>query len=155
MHDEQLRQLIDTAIQREDEAIAFYRDLGELINEPGAKDAMAWIADEERKHKDFLVKYRDGKRDIDHSKVNTITLYKIAEHQAEPEIEVDMKSADVFLVAAHREKRSCEFYQALAAIHYEGEIQAVLLKMVEEELKHKEKMEYLYANAAFPQTDGG
>jgi hypothetical protein len=24
-----------------------------------------------------------------------------------------------------------------------------------EELRHKEKVEYLYCNAAFPQTDGG
>jgi hypothetical protein len=27
--------------------------------------------------------------------------------------------------------------------------------MANEELKHKEKMEYLYANTAFPQTAGG
>jgi len=27
--------------------------------------------------------------------------------------------------------------------------------MANEELKHKEKMEYLYANTAFPQTSGG
>jgi hypothetical protein len=28
-------------------------------------------------------------------------------------------------------------------------------RMANEELKHKEKVEYLYSNAAFPQTDGG
>lgn len=155
MYDEQMRQLIDTAILRETEAIAFYTDLADLVNDAGARETMEWIAGEERKHKAFLEGYRDGEREIDAAKVNTITLYKIAEHQAEPEIDVDMKSADVFLVAAHREKRSCEFYRSLAAIHYEGDIKTIMLKMVEEELKHKEKMEYLYANAAFPQTDGG
>ncbi len=31
----------------------------------------------------------------------------------------------------------------------------MLLKMANEEMKHKEKVEYLYANTAFPQTQGG
>jgi hypothetical protein len=40
-------------------------------------------------------------------------------------------------------------------MHGDGELKTVLLKMANEELKHKEKMEYLYANTAFPQTSGG
>jgi hypothetical protein len=31
----------------------------------------------------------------------------------------------------------------------------MLLKMANQEIKHKEKVEYLYANTAFVQTDGG
>ena len=37
----------------------------------------------------------------------------------------------------------------------DGKAKEMLLKMANEELKHKEKMEYLYANTAFPQTAGG
>jgi rubrerythrin len=66
-----------------------------------------------------------------------------------------MSSADVFLVAAHRERRSHKFYTELANLHPAGEAKTMLLKMANEELKHKEKMEYLYSNAAFPQTSGG
>ena len=51
--------------------------------------------------------------------------------------------------------RSHEFYTELAGLHGDGEVKDLLLKMANEELKHKEKMEYLYANTAFPQTDGG
>jgi hypothetical protein len=40
-------------------------------------------------------------------------------------------------------------YDAGDAVH------DMLHKIANEELKHKEKMEYLYANTAFPQTDGG
>jgi rubrerythrin len=43
----------------------------------------------------------------------------------------------------------------LAHLHAEGDPREMLLKMANEELKHKEKMEYLYANTAFPQTSGG
>ena len=47
------------------------------------------------------------------------------------------------------------FYQSLAQAHPEGEIKEMLLKMAQEEKKHKEKVEYLYSNASFPQTAGG
>ena len=66
-----------------------------------------------------------------------------------------MKSTDVFLVAAHRELDSYNFYTGLAGLHPEGELKRIFLRIANEELKHKEKVEYLYANAAFPQTDGG
>ncbi|MBW2011836.1 MAG: hypothetical protein JRI32_09435 [Deltaproteobacteria bacterium] len=81
--------------------------------------------------------------------------YKIAEYQEEPEITKDMRSEDVFLVASHREARAHRFYSELAQLHPKGETREMLLKMANEELKHKEKMEYLYANTAFPQTAGG
>jgi rubrerythrin len=40
-------------------------------------------------------------------------------------------------------------------MHPEGELKNLFLKFANEELKHKEKVEYLYCNAAFPQTAGG
>ena len=40
-------------------------------------------------------------------------------------------------------------------MHSDSNLKEMLLKMANEELKHKEKMEYLYANTAFPQTAGG
>ena len=40
-------------------------------------------------------------------------------------------------------------------MHPEGDIRNMLLQMANEELKHKEKVEYLYANTAFVQTAGG
>jgi rubrerythrin len=58
-------------------------------------------------------------------------------------------------VAAHREARSHQFYAELANQHPAGEVRDMLLKMANEELKHKEKMEYLYTNTTFPQTSGG
>ncbi len=87
--------------------------------------------------------------------MSTVVDYKIAEHLEAPEPRSGMENKDVYLLAAHREKNAHEFYLSLAAIHSKGKAKNMLLKMAEEELKHKEKMEYLYSNAAFPQTDGG
>ncbi|MBU0699002.1 MAG: hypothetical protein ABIK98_09290 [Pseudomonadota bacterium] len=52
-------------------------------------------------------------------------------------------------------KNTYNFYTELAGLHPGGETKKMLLKIANEELKHKEKMEYLYANTAFPQTAGG
>ena len=72
-----------------------------------------------------------------------------------PHVKYNMDSKDVYLVAAERELNSYNFYKGLAAIHPDGEIKDMLMKMAAEEMKHKEKVEYLYANTAFVQTDGG
>jgi rubrerythrin len=155
MKENRLFEIIATAIQREEAAYAFYMDLSGKVSDKSATETIEWIADEEKKHKEFLVSYRDGGYASDALQLKEVSLYKIAEHQQEPEIEAGMRVEDVFLVASHREARSHQFYTELANLHPEGEIKAVLLKMANEELKHKEKMEYLYANTAFPQTDGG
>lgn len=155
MADPRLMELIDTAIKREEEAFHFYMDILGKIKEDHLKETLEGIAEEEKKHKAFLVKYRDENWSPKDLKMNDVTYYKIAEYQEEPEVKNDMKSEDVYLVASHRELRSHKFYKELAELHSNIEVRELLLKMANEELKHKEKMEYLYANTAFPQTDGG
>ena len=150
-----LKKLINTAIQKEEEAYRFYMDLHDKFEDPGVKDTLAWIAEEEKRHKTFLESYRDGNYSDAPLPKRDIKYYKLAEYQEEPAIEKDMKSQDVFLVAAHREMRSHQFYSKLAELQVQDEPKGMLQKMAEEELKHKEKMEYLYSNTAFPQTDGG
>jgi rubrerythrin len=40
-------------------------------------------------------------------------------------------------------------------MHPDGDIKDMLLRMAQQELRHKEKVEYLYANTVFTQTAGG
>jgi rubrerythrin len=153
--DKRLQGLIDTAIKREEDAYLFYMNLLGKVKEAAAQETITWIAGEERKHKEFLVKYRQGGFGAGGLRLSEVVYYKIAEHFAEPEVADEMNSAQVFLIAAHRELRSHRFYGELAEQHPVGEARELLLGMANEELKHKEKMEYLYANTAFPQTSGG
>ena len=147
--------ILDLAIQREVEAYAFYMDILGRVDDESVKDTLKFIAGEEVKHKQFLVNYREGKYGAASLRMADVVEYKIAEYLDEPDIDGDMSSQEVYLVAAHRESRSHQFYTELANLHAEGEPQTMLLKMANEELKHKEKMEYLYSNTAFPQTSGG
>ena len=147
--------IIAIAIKREEEAYDFYLDIHAKIADPSLKQTLEFIAGEEKKHKAFLVSYRDGNLGTTALKMSDFIDYKVSEYLEEPDIDGESKPEDVYLVASHRELRSFHFYTELANLHADGEIKEMLLKMANEELKHKEKMEYLYANTGFPQTSGG
>jgi rubrerythrin len=147
--------VIDLAISKEEEAYNFYMDLRNMIDDRSGKDALEIVAGEEKKHREFLVNYRDKGFGDDGLKMTSVVDYRIAEHLEAPQPRPGMESKDIFLIAAHRERGAHEFYLSLASVHPAGRTKEMLLKMANEELKHKEKMEYYYANAAFPQTSGG
>jgi rubrerythrin len=155
MEQKKLGDYISIAIEREQEAYEFYTGLSDKVLDKAAKDALKVLAGEEKKHKAFLESYRDGGYAAGALRMSHPIDYKIAEHMDRPDISKDMQSKDVFLVAAHRELNSYNFYKGLADLHPEGELKQIFLKMASEEMNHKEKAEYLYTNAAFPQTDGG
>jgi len=155
MEDRKISEIITMAIRREEEAITFYRELNKKTHDQSVKDTIEWITGEEKRHKAFLVNYREGRQGPDALKMHAAVNYKIAEHLEEPPLEAVRDGADVFLMASHRELKSYKFYSELAHLHPEGDLRTTLLKMAGEELAHKEKMEYLYSNTAFPQTAGG
>jgi rubrerythrin len=155
MDDNRILKIIDTAIEREEEAYWFYTDIQEKVTDAAVKETLSWIAEEEKKHRAFLMAYRSGNRDTTTLRMTDVVYYAIVEYIDEPEVSDNMSGADVFLIASHREKRSHQFYSELAKLHPEGETRELFQKMAREELRHKEKMEYLYTNTAFPQTAGG
>lgn len=144
MEDLTLSVVLDIAIISEDEAYNFYMDMHAKVEDKTVKKTIEWIAGEEQKHKAFLVNYRDGQYGSDALSLDDIVNHNIAEHHEEPEIDKDLNTHNLFLVASHKELRSYKFYTALAEIHPEGETKALLLKIANEELRHKTKMESLF-----------
>ena len=148
---DELGTIIAKAIQNEEDANVFYTDLAKKVKDKDAKQALTAMAAEEKKHKEFLVSYRDGsfKQSL---KMEETVDYKVAEYVDKPDIKGDLKTKDVYLIAAHRELNSHNFYKALAAKQPAGKVKDMLATMAKEELKHKEKVEYLYSNTAFTET---
>jgi len=64
----------------------------------------------------------------------------------------ELSPKQALIIAMKREEGSHRFYQALAALQPPGEVRAFLEKMAQVELTHKEKVESLYNNAAFPEV---
>ena len=117
MEDKQMQDLINTAIQREEEAYEFYMDILNRVEDQSGRDTLEFIAGEEKKHRDFLVAYRDGDYGADALRMNDPVDFKIAEHLEEPKVEDEMHSKDIYLIAAHRELRAYNFYTELANLH--------------------------------------
>jgi len=155
MEGKALSEIIDLAIEREEQAFAFYQLLLEKVEDKTAQETLRFLSNEERKHKEFLEKYRREGYGPGGLRMTEVVDYKLAEHLAAPDIKQNMESKDVYLVAAHRELNSYLFYQSLAELHPPGDAKSILLRIANEEKKHKEMVEYLYSNTAFPQTDGG
>jgi len=144
------------AIRKEEEARVFYLDLAGKMTAPSSKDALEFLAGEETKHKEFLQEYLDGKIPEGTLPFHEVVDYKIVEHlEEEPDESGPLTPQTAFMIAAKNEKSAYEFYKGLSQIHPSGPVQDLLLMMANEELRHKEKMEYLYTNTAFPQTSGG
>ncbi|MFC1986930.1 ferritin family protein [Chloroflexota bacterium] len=150
-----LKEVLEKAIQKEIEAQHLYIDLSQKMGNQAARDVFHELAQQEQGHQNLLEQYQRGEikkgalsreQDVD---------YRIAEHFDQPEITPNMKLPDVFLMAANREKASHEFYLALAQIHPPGETERLLKKLAEQELEHKQRVEFLYTEVAFPQTSGG
>jgi rubrerythrin len=155
MENRNLETVLDRAISNEEEAFRFYMDLYNMIQDAEAQDTLRYLADEEKKHKEYLMNYRNGIYTENVLGLNEPISEHIAEHLGKPDLQKDMTSKDIYLIAANRELNSYHFYLSLAEIHRDGEVKDLLMRMAREELKHKEKMEYLYTNTAFPQTAGG
>jgi rubrerythrin len=150
-----LKEILGIAVSREIEAQHLYTDLSQKIDTEAAKDAFLLLAQQECGHQNLLEQYMRGELEDGVLGQVQVLDYRIVEHFGQPIISTDMKLKDVFLLAANREQISHEFYLGFASIHPDGPIKRVLEEIASQELMHKQQVEFLYTEVAFPQTDGG
>ncbi len=155
MKKEDFDAVIEKAIANEEEANRFYLTLADRVTDQSAKDTLFYLAKEEMGHKNNLLRYRQESFINNATKIDEVPDCKVAEFVSSPGISYNMESKDAYLLASARELNSYNLYVGMASVHPEGEIRNMLLQMANEELKHKEKVEYLYSNTVFTQTDGG
>ena len=147
--------ILDMAIAKEIDANQMYLSLAERVNDPTSKDALLFLAKQEEGHKTLLEAFRRGEGVGKSLGLKDAVDYHIVEAFGEPKWTPELSHQDVFLLAARQEKAAAEFYQWLAGMQEPGEAKDLLERIAKEEIAHKEKVEYIYTNTAFPQTDGG
>ena len=150
-----VRKVLEKAIQKEIGSRVLYISLSQKMKAQVAKDTFQQLARQEQGHQNLLEQYQKGELMAGKLSREQIVDYKIAEHFNQPEISPDMQLKEVFLLAANREMHSHELYLALAGIHSPGEAKRLFEELASQELEHKRKVEFLYTEVAFPQTDGG
>ena len=154
--DSRLEKILEFAVEKEEAAQKFYLNLADRVSDASTQDTLKFLAREEARHKDFLERYLRGEVSEGALRMSEVVEYKILEHlEEEPVASESLSPEEAFLLAAKREQASVLFYGDLSRLHPDGPVKDLLAKMANEELRHKEKVEYLYANTAFPQTSGG
>lgn len=150
-----LKEVLEKAIQKEIEAQNFYTELAGMVNNSAISDEFQNLVRQEKGHQWVLEQYLRGELKEGSLSTGHIVDYRITEKLGDPEISADMDIKATFHLAANREMMSHEFYTGLASIHPEGEVRKLLEELAEQELGHKHRLEFLYTEVAFPQTDGG
>ena len=145
----ELEAIIKSAITQEELSHGFYLRLAGLVSHPETKDTLEYLAKEELEHKAFLQSCFTPQGCTLAGEAQNVHLAELLEA---PVISAGMTIKEVLAIAAKREEGAYRFYQALASLQPPGDVQAFLTKMAKVELQHKEKVEYLYDNAAFPEV---
>ena len=141
--------IINNAIAQEELSHEFYNRMANLVSHAETKETFQYLAKEELEHKAFLQSCFTPQGCLLMGHPQNVHL---AEHLQAPEITPEMSPKEALVIAMKREEGSHQFYQALAEMQPPGEIRDFLEKMAQVELSHKEKMEYLYDNVAFPEV---
>ncbi len=132
--------VINSAIERENEAAKFYRKIAEEAFTESLKKVFLEFAIEEEKHRDRLIAIRDGEFDLGDLK-KEVNL-KIGEYIVSPTAvtdEVDYKQA--LKLAMSREKSSFRFYSELGQKVTDKKVKELFFRLAQEEAKHKLTLE--------------
>jgi rubrerythrin len=145
----ELEAIIKSAIGQEEVSHEFYQRLANLVSHADTKDTFEFLAKEELEHKAFLQSCFTPQGCKIVGEAHNVHLAELLEA---PTFSDALAPRDALVIAMKREEGSYQFYQKLASLQPPGEIKDFLNKMAKMELGHKEKVEYLYNNVAFPEV---
>ena len=146
--DTELHEIINSAIAQEELSHEFYLRMAKLVSQAETKETFEYLAKDELEHKAFLQSCftADGCK-----LVGQAQNVHLAEMLKAPEFTDDLSPKEALVIAMKREEGSYNFYRALAALQPPGEIKDFLEKMAQMELTHKQKVEDIYDDVAFPE----
>lgn len=136
-------EILDYAIQSEQDAVDFYNNLAEKTNNIAVRKVFLQNANEEKGHKIKLQKVKEERVFADELSGEVIDL-KISDYTVpKPPSKID-DYADALRLAMHREKGAYKLYTKLASSTNNNELRKLFSRLAEEEANHKLKFELEY-----------
>jgi len=134
--------ILDFAIENEQSAVDFYRELAEKSTTSGVRELFEEYAKEEEVHKANLEAVKAGQR---LKPVSTQILdLKLGDYLVAVTPTADMDYQSALVLAMKREKAAFRLYTALAAKVDDEELRDLFLRLAQEEAKHKLHFEIEY-----------
>ena len=137
-------EVLNFAIEREEEAARFYQEQAEKMNRPETRKIFLDFAQEEMVHKSKLLAIKNGEHKMS-LPTETVADLKIADYFATtPQVGPHMLYTDMLVVAMRKEKEAFKLYTDLAAAAKEENLRTIFLGLANEEAKHKLRFELEY-----------
>ena len=133
---------VEFAIEKEQEAYDFYTEWSKKMEHEAIQQVFREFAVEELRHRDMLTDVKEGKREIKtDQKVQDL---RITDYFTEVKPSEDLSYQDALQLAIQRERGSIELYGHLAGSSEVPELEKLFSSLVEEETKHKMRLEMIY-----------
>ncbi len=137
-------EILEFAIGKEKEAVAFYNSLAQEATRASLKGIFENFAKEEEKHAALLSDISGNKEKIDSYEFKNIPDLKISDYMVEQEYEQGMPLPEILKLAMKREEKAVKLYQTLSDQTDNQDAKKLFLMLVQEESKHKLGLESMY-----------
>ena len=128
-------EILDYAIDQEQQAADFYEDIAQRAETAGMKKILLDFSEEEKRHKRILQDVKTGEHEL--TPEQEVLDLKISDYLVEVEESDNITYQDALIIAMKRERAAYELYSDMAAKVPESHLKEVLEGLAIEEAKHK------------------
>ena len=128
-------EILDYAIDQEQQAADFYEDVAQRAETAGMKKLLLDFSEEEKSHKKILQSVKSGEHEL--TPEQEILDLKISDYLVEVEANENISYQDALIIAMKKERAAYALYSDMAAKIPEGHLKEVLVGLAKEEAKHK------------------
>lgn len=141
-----IAKILETATEIEEQSYALYMTAQEKAQRPSSQEFLKELAREEEKHKKKLLAMVKDKKKLAQLGLrgNKVEDLKIVDFMEDTPLSADADYATILVYAAKREKSTYEYYNYLATGLEGTDVGKLFLKLAQEELAHKNKLEIEY-----------
>ena len=150
MNKEEYKKIISLAIEREVEANAFYRAVSGKAKDKSIKSIFNSLAEEELQHQRTLEEFLANTPEKMHFSESKD--YKIVDALVTPQLTADLKPVEGLIIAIKNELEAMQMYTQLANASTDSAQKNIFLELASMERGHKNKLEDIYTNMAFPEV---
>lgn len=137
--------ILDFAIQREQEAHDFYMNLAKKVSRPYMKKVFEDFAREEAGHKAKLIGIKSGK--INPPAIRKVADLQIGDYLEDTVVGENIDYLSALILAMKREKIAFKLYSNIAAKVDDETLKNTFLMLAQEEARHKLRFEIEYDEA--------
>jgi rubrerythrin len=150
---ESIEEIINFALEREKEAVAFYEDAIKQESYVGARKTFEAFAAEEQKHVALLEGFLRGETRLTDYRFEWIPDMKRSNYMVDLTYEKGMSYPDALRLAMKREEKALALYNELREKADDEELVKIFKMLAQEEAKHKLALETLYDDLMAQQGD--